>query len=164
MCIRDRYHSVATSELREFLVKKQIQFNDDADSGNDSTQARKRSQLDAVKRWFNNDWQALEPKLRTSIVEGISVFLSLFDDNPDVKRTFCPPAECFDPEANADFRHGKSLPSFSWLIENGKVCALNFPIGMNAGLARALGVMMKLDFERAVLNRIPYMEAHPDQH
>ena len=24
----------------------------------------------------------IEPKLRTSIVEGISVFLSLFDDNP----------------------------------------------------------------------------------
>ena len=27
----------------------------------------------------------------------------------------------------------KPLPSFSWLIETGKVCALNFPIGMNPG-------------------------------
>ena len=149
------YHAVATSELRSFLLKKHIQFNDDSDSAADAVLVRKRSQLEAVKRWFNNDWQNLEPKLRTSIVEGISVFLSLFDDNPDVKRTFCPPAECFDPEANADNRHGKPLPSFSWLIENGKVCALNFPIGMNAGLAKALGVMMKLDFERAVLNRVP---------
>jgi len=35
---------------------------------------------------------------------------------------------------------------------------------MNAGLARALGVMMKLDFQRAVLNRIPEIEAHPDQY
>jgi hypothetical protein len=35
---------------------------------------------------------------------------------------------------------------------------------MNAGLAKALGVMMKLDFERAVLNRVPQMEAHPDRH
>jgi hypothetical protein len=26
---------------------------------------------------------------------------------------------------------------------------------MNPGLAKALGVMMKLDFERAVLNRVP---------
>ena len=161
---KQMYHAIATSELSDFLLKKQIQFSDDTDSAADVMQARKRSQLDAVKRWFHNDWQSLEPKLRTSIVEGISVFLSLFDDNPDVKRTFCPPAECFDPEANADHRHGKPLPSFSWLIENGKVCALNFPIGMNAGLARALGVMMKLDFERAVLNRIPYMEAHPYQH
>ncbi|HVA99995.1 MAG TPA: TraM recognition domain-containing protein, partial [Acidimicrobiales bacterium] len=161
---RHKYHTVATQELRDFLKKNQIRFEDDTDSATNKIMARKRAQLDSVERWFNHDWQSLEPKLRTSIVEGISVFLSLFDDNPDVKRTFCPPAECYDPVANADHRHGKPLPSFSWLIENGKVCALNFPIGMNAGLARALGVMMKLDFERAVLNRIPYMEAHPDQH
>jgi len=31
-------------------------------------------------------------------------------------------------------------------------------------VAKALGVMMKLDFERAVLNRVPQMEAHPDQY
>jgi type IV secretory system conjugative DNA transfer VirD4/TraG family protein len=35
---------------------------------------------------------------------------------------------------------------------------------MNAGLAKALGVMMKLDFERAVLNRIPQIEAHPQHY
>jgi type IV secretory pathway TraG/TraD family ATPase VirD4 len=35
---------------------------------------------------------------------------------------------------------------------------------MNAGLAKALGVMMKLDFERAVLNRVPEMEARPNQY
>jgi len=102
--------------------------------------------------------------LRTSIVEGISVFLSLFDDNPDVKRTFCPSAECYDPHANADFRFGKPLPSFSWLIDSGAVCGLNFPIGMNPGLAKAIGVMMKLDFERAVLNRVPLMEKNPENY
>jgi len=114
--------------------------------------------------WFHDDWQRIEPKLRTSIVEGISVFLSLFDDNPKVKRLFCPPKECYDPQANADFKYGRPLPSFSWLIENGKVCALNFPISMNPGLAKAIGVMMKLDFERAVLNRVPQIEAHPQQY
>jgi len=35
---------------------------------------------------------------------------------------------------------------------------------MNAGLAKAIGVMMKLDFERAVLNRIPRIEAQNGQH
>lgn len=35
---------------------------------------------------------------------------------------------------------------------------------MNAGLAKAIGVMMKLDFERAVLNRIPQIEAEKDRH
>ena len=58
---------------------------------------RKREQLEAVKRWFYHDWRRIEPKLRTSIVEGISVFLSLFDDNPSVKATFCPPKECYHP-------------------------------------------------------------------
>jgi hypothetical protein len=83
--------------------------------------------LDGVKRWFYNDWRRIENKLRTSILEGISVFLSLFDDNPAVKRTFCPPKECYDRKLNADGKYGRPLPPFAELIESGKVCALNFP-------------------------------------
>ncbi len=59
--------------------------------------ADKVAQFEAVKRWFEDDWMRIEPKLRTSIVEGISVFLSLFDDNPRVKHTFCPPKDTYDP-------------------------------------------------------------------
>lgn len=124
----------------------------------------KRQQFEAVERWFYSDWRRIEPKLRTSIVEGISVFLSLFDDNPAVKRTFCPPKECYDPESNSDGRYGIPLPPFSEMIEDSGVCALNFPVSMNPGLARAIGTFMKLDFERAVLNRIPEMEGNKDQH
>ena len=83
----------------------------------------KREQFAAVSRWFHHDWMRIEPKLRTSIVEGISVFLSLFDDNPAVKRTFCPPKECYDPVANAHGKYGKPLPAFSDLIESGAVVA-----------------------------------------
>jgi hypothetical protein len=124
----------------------------------------KLEQLYAVQRWFREDWRRIETKLRTSIVEGISVFLSLFDDNPKVKRVFCPKRECYDPKLNANGQYGKPLPSFSWLLEQGFVCSLNFPVGMNAGLAKAIGVMMKLDFERAVLNRIPQIEAEKDKY
>ena len=124
----------------------------------------KQEMLESVKRWFYQDWRRIENKLRTSIVEGISVFLSLFDDNPMVKRTFCPPKECYDAKLNADGRHGTPLPPFSDLIEAGKVCALNFPVSLNPGLAKAIGVMMKLDFQRAVLNRIPRIESNPSQH
>lgn len=70
----------------------------------------KAEQFAAVKRWFEHDWMRIEPKLRTSIVEGISVFLSLFDDNPAVKRAFCPPKACYDAEENADGRYGRPLP------------------------------------------------------
>jgi len=157
------YRAKAITELCDILRNKKIPFQFNADSSRDRD-FRKWEQLEAVKRWFHYDWKRIEPKLRTSIVEGISVFLSLFDDNPDVKRTFCPPVECYDPIANVDHRYGKPLPSFTWLIETGKVCALNFPIGLNAGLAKALGVMMKLDFQRAVLNRVPEMEAHRERY
>ena len=56
------------------------------------------------------------------------------------------------------YPYGKPFPSFNWLIEQGKICALNFPISLNASLARILGTMLKLDFQRAVLLRIPEME------
>jgi TraM recognition site of TraD and TraG len=157
------YKDRETDKVRDALAKLGVEAVPGPHVDTTPQEVRKIEQLAAVKRWFYNDWRRIEPKLRTSIVEGISVFLSLFDDNPDVKRTFCPPKECYDATANANFQFGKPLPSFSWLIEEGAVCALNFPIGMNAGLARALGVMLKLDFQRAVLNRVPKMEAHPER-
>src|SRR5712664_2378543 len=159
-----RYRASFTPGLAAVLKDKAVQWEAENASRKNPVPARKKAQLEAVKRWFYHDWRRIEPKLRTSIVEGISVFLSLFDDNPDVKRTFCPPAECYDPHANADFKFGKPLPSFSWLIDSGAVCGLNFPIGMNPGLAKAVGEMMKLDFERAVLNRVPVMERNPESY
>ena len=53
----------------------------------------------AVKRWFDNDWQKLDNKIKSSIVEGVSVFLSMFD-MPDVAAVFCPPP----PEVSDDPR------------------------------------------------------------
>ena len=125
---------------------------------------RKKQEFEAVKRWFFEDWQRIEPKLRTSIVEGISVFLSLFDDNPDVKRVFCPPKETYDPVANRNGRYGVPLTPFSELIEQGRVVALNFPVSLNPGLAKTIGTLMKQDFQRAVLNRIPKIEQERDRH
>jgi hypothetical protein len=153
-------------ELLRFLDANRIPYSLVTETGGDGAQAddRKRQQLEAVKRWFYHDWRRIEPKLRTSIVEGISVFLSLFDDNPSVKYTFCPPRELFDPELNKDNRYGIPLPPFSEMLEQGKVCALNFPVSINPGLARTIGTLMKQDFQRAVLNRIPMIESNPRRH
>ena len=126
----------------------------------DPREVEKQAQFEAVKRWFENDWMRIEPKLRTSIVEGISVFLSLFDDNPAVKYTFCPPKDVYLAH---DGSQGVALPPLADLIEQGKVVALNFPAAMNPGLARALGTMLKQDFQRAVLNRVHRMSAEPDR-
>ena len=159
----------ATDELKRILDAKRIPCDIQSESGprgpsQDEPYEERRQRFEAVQRWFNDDWRRIEPKLRTSIVEGIAVFLSLFDDNPAVKRTFCPPKECYDPVRNRDGCYGTPLPPFSSLIEQGKVCALNFPIGANPGLARAVGTMLKQDFQRTMIGRIPQIEADPGKH
>jgi type IV secretory system conjugative DNA transfer VirD4/TraG family protein len=123
-------------------------------------QAR-RHQLDAVERWYLHGWSRLDARLRSSITEGVVVFLSLFDDNLAVHRAFCPPRAAYleDPKPGEP----KPLPPLDSLMESGKVLALNFPVGMNPGLARVLGVMLKLDFQRAVLQRIPQITAQPQR-
>ena len=38
-----------------------------------------RERVEAVKRWFVHDWQTLDNKVKSSIVEGVSVFLAMFE-------------------------------------------------------------------------------------
>lgn len=121
--------------------------------------AEREQQFESVKRWFTHDWMRIDARLRTSIVEGISVFLSLFDSDPAAKRIFCPPKDTYDRVKNEAGAYGRALPPFAELIEAGAVCALNFPVSANPGLARVIGTLMKLDYQRAVLNRIPKMAA-----
>src|SRR5712691_1288060 len=97
----------------------------------------RQQQFEAVKRWFYQDWARIEPKLRSSIVEGISVFLSLFDDNTAVKRVFCPPKAAYAADASKEGL--RALPPWTDLLEEGKVVALNFPMSLNPGLVRIIG-------------------------
>jgi hypothetical protein len=155
-----------TDDLDSCLREHKIDFKTETDPSSDNaagwaSNPEKRQQFEAVKRWFYQDWKRVEPRLRTSIVEGIAVFLSLFDDNPTVKRIFCPPKQAYDPVANQDGRFGKPLPPFSELLEQGAVLALNLPLATNPGLAKTIGTLLKQDFQRAVLNRIPRMEREP---
>ena len=124
--------------------------------------------MEAIERWYLNDWMALDAKLRTSIVEGISVFLSLFDQ-PGVAGVFCPPppesdespsihigndAPDEDPEAVRPMPGlRRRLPPLTELIEGGKVLALNMPAGANPALGRAIGVLLKNAWMQALLRR-----------
>jgi len=72
------YKAKSSAGLLALLKEKNISFEVLNESARKEIPQEKREQLEAVKRWFYNDWQRIEPKLRTSIVEGISVFLSLF--------------------------------------------------------------------------------------
>ena len=59
-----------------------------------------RERVEAVKRWFVHDWQTLDNKVKSSIVEGVSVFLAMFD-MPDVAKVFCPEAPEFSDDPRA---------------------------------------------------------------
>jgi TraM recognition site of TraD and TraG len=168
-----RMKALFSEELEAYLKDRKIGCESQIESGQSGGTSpgasralndEKRQQFEAVKRWFHHDWKRIDPRLRSSIVEGISVFLSLFDDNPAVKRVFCPPKEVYDPVANADGAFGCPLPPFRELIETGAVCALNFPVSANPGLAKVIGTLMKQDFQRALITRIPRMEREPMRH
>ncbi len=152
-----------TAEADRAIAATKVAHHVHSDGPEDRALAIRREQYESVDRWFRHDWMRIEPKLRTSIVEGVSVFLSLFDD-PTIRETFCPPRECYDPVANHDGRFGKPLPSFSDLIEAGAVCAVNFPMAENPGLARAILTLTKMDYQKAVLSRIPRMAREPGRY
>ena len=147
-----------------------------------------RERVDAIERWYRNDWTALDAKLRTSIVEGISVFLSLFDQ-PEVAGVFCPPPPGPDGEMDGDIyidgdRRGagpgggdgpataatavpglrRRLPPLGELIESGKVVALNMPAGANPALGRAIGVLLKNAWMQALLRRPATAARHPGRY
>ena len=106
-----------SEELEGYLKDRKISYEleiktGETDGTSPAASDEKSQQFEAVKRWFYHDWKRIDLRLRTSIVEGISVFLSLFDDNPAVKRVFCPPKETYDPVANRDGALGRPLPPF----------------------------------------------------
>ena len=129
--------------------------------------------IESVERWYQHDWTKIDLKLRTSIVEGVSVFLGLFD-TPDVARIFCPPKPEHEPliltepvkidDSATEFHALSPLPSLSSLIEEGKVICLNMPASSNAALARAIGVMLKQSWLGALLRRPSEMRDKPDRY
>ena len=150
--------------LRERLGELGIAYETEESEGGAGSELRE--QVEAIERWYLNDWMALDPKLRTSIVEGISVFLSLFDQ-PQVARVFCPPPPDSDAsihmystapdEDSAAVRPvpglRRRLPPLAELIEGGRVLALNMPAGANPALGRAIGVLLKNAWIQALLRR-----------
>src|SRR5688572_18109528 len=145
-------------DLEGFLAAHDIPFS--VRKGTQAICADRQHRLEAIKRWFNGPWMKLDNKVKASIVEGVVVVLSLFDENPDVYRAFCPERSAYaNPPQPGE---PQPLPPLEELVEKGRVLGLNFPVALNPALARGLGVMLKLDFQRAVLNRIPKITANPD--
>ncbi len=149
--------------LREQLDKLGIAFDVEPPVAGDPA---RRERLDAIRRWYAQDWQALDPKLRSSIVEGLSVFLSVFD-LPDVAAIFCPPRPPDAHGAPADAPAAdaapvvRPLPPLDEVVDAGKVLCLNMPAGTNPALSRAVGVLLKQAWLQTLLRRPAEMARRP---
>lgn len=140
----------AVQALREAEVEFDLAAVEDEDSG------EQMQRVVDLRNWFSGQWIKLDPKLRTSIVEGITSFLGLFED-PAIARIFCPPAPGADPG-----RGGPApLPRLRELIEDGRVVALAMSSASNPALARAIGTMLKNAWLQAALSRTADM-ARPE--
>jgi len=124
---------------------------------------RDRQQFESVNYWYWEHWKFFRNEVKTSIIQGIAVFLSLFDADPDVRRVFCPPKELYQGKHVESDPKARVLAPFADLIEQGKIVGLNFPVALNPALAKTIGTMMKIDYQRAVQLRIPKMEASPER-
>ena len=150
--------------LKGRLAELEIAY--ETEETGDGAGSELREQVEAIERWYRSDWVALDAKVRTAIVEGISVFLSLFDQ-PQVAGVFCPPPPGSDqsicigddpPDEDAAAVRPmpglrRRLPPLAELIESGRVLALNMPAGANPALGRAIGVLLKNAWMQALLRR-----------
>ena len=143
-----------TPELGSVLEELQLPCTVDA---GELTPGQRRAA--AIRRWYDHDWGQLDNKLRSSIVEGVSVFLSMFD-MPEIADVFCPPA----PQNVDGSSAALDFPPIKDLIESGRVLALNMPAGANPALGRAVGVMLKNAWLQALLLRPAQMQADPERY
>ena len=169
------YKGMWTGAAEHWLQTEGIRYHIITPDGHTDTK-RLKARLDSVVTWYTHDWMQLDPKLRTSCVEGISSFLSLFD-MADVADIFCPKAPARprggedEDDGNGDSRPpvGKArmrrhLPPLDELIESGKVLTLNMPAGSNPALARAIGVFLKNAWLQTLLRRPAQMKADPERY
>jgi len=157
-----QYIAVCTDELQTALIQKTA-----VSASIYSRRQGDPEKLDSwqsVHFWYWEHWKFFRAEVKTSIVQGIAVFLSLFETNAQVRRVFCPPKELYEGKPCSHDPNGVVLPQFSELIESGKVVGLNFPTALNPALAKIIGTLMKVDYQRSVLLRIPEMDEHRGRH
>ena len=159
------HNPAVEARLKELQIEYEVEWTESVRT----EEIRRR--VEAVNRWYQHDWGMIDNKIRSSIVEGISVFLSIFD-LPDVARVFCPPPPPAsdngnpkqDEQPGLGTRVRQSLPPLDELIESGKVLALNMPAGTNPALARAVGVMLKNAWLQTLLRRPAQMKNAPEKY
>jgi hypothetical protein len=100
-----------------------------------------KGELESVRFWLDAKYKGLDPRLRASIAAGLNGLCAVFDV-PRIREVFCP------EEKDEDFR------GFDRLIAEGSIVAVRLPEGRLKTVAQTVGVLTKLNFFDAVLNRL----------
>jgi hypothetical protein len=110
-----------------------------------ATTPEARGELESVRFWLDAKFKGLDPRLRASIAAGLNGLCAVFDV-PRIREVFCP------EEKDEDFR------GFDRLIAEGSIVAVRLPEGRLKTVAQIVGVLTKLNFFDAVLNRLAACE------
>jgi len=93
------------------------------------------------RMFFEKELACENPKNKATYVSAVTSITDLFS-KPSVAKTFCPPKDKI------------KLVNFESIIDSGKIVALNAPAAEFGSIGTALGVMLKLEFQRTLLGRI----------
>ena len=97
------------------------------------------------KRFFTGEWQQENRKNRSTIVGATTNITGLFS-RPDIAETFCPKEDDIE------------LYGFNDIIDLGRLVALDMPDSQYGMVSKALGILVKLEFQRAILSRVARAE------
>ena len=94
--------------------------------------------IECAIRYFDDEYRQLDNRVRTGILATTTAFLNQFQDFRAAK-VFCPP------------RDGRTITSMSDAIVQGQIIFLDIE---NPALARSMGTLLKLHYEKATLDRL----------
>lgn len=152
------FRSKGTPDLIEYLKEEKIPHSYESEKGGPDSE-RQAHELESVRRSYKA-MKRHKPELFDTVCYGLQVALEITEKNQEARRVFCPPPEAYDPVANADFKYGRPLAKLEELIETPAVICLRMPItGDYAKLARVMGTLLKQNWQRATVHRIPNINA-----
>ena len=98
--------------------------------------------IECAIRYFDEEYRQLDNRVRTGILATTTAFLNQFQDFRAAK-VFCPPHD------------GRTITSMADAIDQGQMIFLDIE---NAALARSMGTLLKLHYEKATLDRLANRE------
>ncbi len=104
--------------------------------------AEERFNIECAIRYFDDEYRQLDNRVRTGILATSTAFLNQFQDFRAAK-VFCPS------------RDGRTILSMADAIDQGQIIFLDIE---SPALARAMGTILKLHYEKATLDRLASRE------